>query len=71
MDALGRAFSLLGKRWSGLGADRSRQRPAGFAAIRKQVPGISDRMLTERLRELTGAGLVLRTVLPGPPARSQ
>jgi DNA-binding HxlR family transcriptional regulator len=33
------------------------------------IPGISDRVLTERLRELEQEGLVERLVDPGPPVR--
>jgi len=33
------------------------------------VPGLSDRLLTERLRELEAEGLVRRSVIPGPPVR--
>ena len=33
------------------------------------IPGISDRVLTERLRELEYEGLVERLVDPGPPVR--
>src|SRR5262249_43362001 len=34
-----------------------------------RVPNLSDRLLTERLRELEGAGMVTREVHPGPPVR--
>ena len=33
------------------------------------MPGLSDRLLTERLRELESEGLVRRTVISGPPVR--
>ena len=33
------------------------------------VPGLSDRLLTERLRELESEGVVRRTVIAGPPVR--
>ncbi|MFC3578108.1 winged helix-turn-helix transcriptional regulator [Streptomyces yaanensis] len=69
--ALIRAFALLGKRWSGLVLTALAKGPTEFAEVRKQVPGISDRMLTERLRELADAGLVVRTVHHGSPTRSQ
>jgi DNA-binding HxlR family transcriptional regulator len=41
--------------------------PAGFRALARAVQGISDSMLSERLSELTNAGLVTRTVTEGPP----
>jgi DNA-binding HxlR family transcriptional regulator len=41
--------------------------PAGFAELKRAVTGISDSVLSERLSELAGAGLVQRTVDEGPP----
>ncbi len=40
---------------------------SGFAELRRNVVGISDSVLSERLSELQSAGLVLRAVDPGPP----
>ena len=44
--------------------------PARFSELEGAVPGVSRRMMSERLRELEGAGLVRRTVAPGPPITS-
>ena len=41
--------------------------PSGFRALARAVERISDSMLSERLSELTNAGLVARTVTEGPP----
>lgn len=41
--------------------------PAGFSELARSVNGISDSVLSDRLSELPGAGLVQRTVEPGPP----
>jgi DNA-binding HxlR family transcriptional regulator len=65
--ALTRAFSFLGKRWNGVLLGALVQGPAGFAELKRAVNGISDSVLSERLSELVGAGLVLRTVDEGPP----
>jgi DNA-binding HxlR family transcriptional regulator len=65
--ALARAFSFLGKRWSGLILGTLVSGPAGFSELRRAVAGISDSVLSERLTELTRAGLVQRTVGEGPP----
>ncbi|SOE78540.1 transcriptional regulator, HxlR family [Streptomyces sp. OV198] len=62
--ALTRAFALLGKRWNGLVLAALAQGPAGFGEVRERVPGISDRMLADRLHELAVAGLLTRTVQP-------
>jgi DNA-binding HxlR family transcriptional regulator len=65
--ALTRAFSFLGKRWNGVLLGALVQGPAGFAELKRAVAGISDSVLSERLAELVGAGLVRRTVVDGPP----
>lgn len=65
--ALARAFGFLGKRWNGVLLATLLRGSSGFADIRRNVPGISDSMLSDRLAELTGAGLVSRSVNPGPP----
>ncbi|MDO9457583.1 helix-turn-helix domain-containing protein [Nocardioides sp.] len=64
--ALERAFSFLGKRWNGVLLGTLIQAPAGFAELKRSL-GISDSMLSDRLGELTRAGLVARTVDEGPP----
>lgn len=38
-----------------------------FSEFADAVAGISPRMLSERLRELEGAGLIERTVIPSSP----
>jgi DNA-binding HxlR family transcriptional regulator len=64
-----RAVELVGRRWTGaiirvlLGGARR------FNEIAAAVPGLSDRLLAERLRELESEGIVTRDVDPGPPVR--
>ncbi|HEY6745121.1 MAG TPA: helix-turn-helix domain-containing protein [Mycobacteriales bacterium] len=65
--ALTQAFGLLGKRWNGVILGSLMERPAGFSEIRRALGGISDSVLSERLSELTAAGLLIREVDPGPP----
>jgi DNA-binding HxlR family transcriptional regulator len=65
--SLVQAFDLLGKRWTGVLLGTLRGGPAGFRALARAVPGISDSVLSDRLRELTEAGLIARTVKEGPP----
>ena len=45
------------------------EQPAYFADLRRAVPGISERMLSDRLTELGAAGLLVREVDEGPPLR--
>lgn len=64
-----RVFQLLGKRWTGLIIAALMNGPGHFAELRRAVPGISERMLSDRLTELAALGLVVRTVEEGPPLR--
>ncbi|WP_053851695.1 helix-turn-helix domain-containing protein [Streptomyces sp. NRRL B-24085] len=65
--ALTRAFGFLGKRWNGVILATLQHGPLGYAELRRAVDGISDSVLSERLSELSGAGLAVREVEPGPP----
>ena len=62
-------FQLLGKRWTGPIVSVLTAGPAYFVALRRAIPGISERMLSDRLTELAAAGLVVREVYEGPPLR--
>ncbi|WP_432092331.1 winged helix-turn-helix transcriptional regulator [Streptomyces sp. bgisy100] len=64
-----RVFELFGKRWTGLIVSVLLQRAVHFAELRRAIPGISERMLSDRLTQLAGAGLVVREVDAGPPLR--
>src|SRR5438445_5861118 len=66
-ERLTQAFALLGKRWSGVILGLLLQGPTRFAVLARTIPGISERMLSDRLNELARAGLIDRTVLDGPP----
>ena len=68
-ERLTRAFTLLGKRWSGVILGVLLEGPAHFAVLARTIPGISERMLSDRLDELSRAGLIDRTVLDGQPLR--
>jgi DNA-binding HxlR family transcriptional regulator len=65
--ALARAFGFLGKRWNGMLLGALMKSPSGFADLKRAVGGISDSVLSERLSELSKAGLVQRAVDAGPP----
>jgi DNA-binding HxlR family transcriptional regulator len=65
--ALARAFVFLGKRWNGVVLGNLNIGPAGFRELARSIGGISDSVLSERLGDLTTAGLISRTVDEGPP----
>lgn len=69
--ALTQVFALLGQRWTGLVVGVLLQRPARFGELIRAIPGISDRMLSDRLTQLISAGLVVREVVEGPPLGSR
>jgi DNA-binding HxlR family transcriptional regulator len=64
-----KAVELLGRRWTGaiihvLLGGRTR-----YATLREAIPNITDRMLSERLRELEAEELVVRHVSTDVPVR--
>src|SRR5918912_4438290 len=64
-----RAVELIGKRWTGAIVLVLLDGPLHFSGIRQLVPELSDRLLSERLKELEGEGVVERRVLDGSPVR--
>jgi len=65
--ALARAFIFLGKRWNAVLLGVLRDGPAGFRELARELDGISDSVLSDRLTDLAAAGLISRTVVEGPP----
>jgi DNA-binding HxlR family transcriptional regulator len=63
------AIELLGARWTGAILRVMFTGSHRYADIRAAVPGISDVMLSRRLRELEDAGLLLRAVRPTSPVQ--
>ncbi len=63
------AIELIGKRWTGAIVFALTERPMRFGELGKAVPGLSDRLLSQRLRELEDEGLVEREVEAGTPVR--
>lgn len=64
-----RAVELIGGRWTGAVIQLLFHGRMRFAELRAAIPDISDRMLSERLRELEEEGIVARTVIPETPVR--
>jgi DNA-binding HxlR family transcriptional regulator len=63
------AIELIGKRWTGAIVCALTEGPMRFGELGKAVPGLSDRLLSQRLRELEDEGLVEREVEAGTPVR--
>jgi DNA-binding HxlR family transcriptional regulator len=66
-----RAVELVGKRWTGaiLYVLLHAQKPLRFSEIAHAVPDLSDRLLSERMKELERCGIVDRRVTAGTPVR--
>ena len=64
-----RAVELIGGRWTGAVIQLLLNGRMRFAELRDAIPDISDRMLSERLRELEAEGILERIVVPETPVR--
>ncbi|HYM14156.1 MAG TPA: helix-turn-helix domain-containing protein [Dehalococcoidia bacterium] len=63
------AVELVGRRWTGVIVRLLLGGPQRFSELAAAIPGVTDRMLSERLKELEAEGLVHRSVLPQQPVR--
>ncbi len=64
-----RAIELIGRRWTGAILRVLLSGQTRFSDITTAIPGLSDRLLSERLKELEAEGIVTRTVIPETPVR--
>jgi len=60
---------LIGKRWTGAILRAMRSGRCRFSDISTAIPGLHDRLLSERLKELEHEGVVERLVVPETPVR--
>ena len=63
------AVELIGRRWTGAIVRTLLTGSTRFGEILARIPGLSDRLLSERLRELESEAIVTRTVIPEMPVR--
>lgn len=64
-----KTIELVGRRWTGAIVELLLTGPQRFTALRVAVPGLHDRLLSERLKELEAEGLVTRRVYSETPVR--
>ena len=64
-----RAVELIGRRWTGVILRAMLGGVERFSDLTEAIPGLSDRMLSERLKELEAEEIVVRTVIPETPVR--
>src|SRR3954449_10937466 len=63
------AVELVGKRWAGAILVVLLDGPLRFSEVAQAIPQLSDRLLSEPMKELEARGLVARRVIDGPPVR--
>jgi DNA-binding HxlR family transcriptional regulator len=63
------AVELVGRRWTGAILRALLSGIKRFGDLRDTIPDLSDRMLSERLKELEVEGIVARIVIPETPVR--
>ena len=63
------AVELIGKRWTGAIVFVLLDGPLRFSEVKLLVPDLSDRLLSERMKELEAAGIVERHVTATSPVR--
>lgn len=63
------AVELIGRRWTGAILRALLSGVCRFCDLTATIPGLSDRMLSERLKELEAEGIVERRVYPETPVR--
>ena len=64
-----RAIEIVGRRWTGAIIRSLLAGNHRFGHIRDAIPGLSDRLLSARLKELEAEGVVERRVIPETPVR--
>ena len=67
--ALARVTDVVGNRWTLLIIRELQPGPRRFTDLVEGLPGISRKLLSERLRDLEDDGIITRTELPPPAAR--
>lgn len=61
------SIEILGGKWKPVILARLKDHSYRYSELRKLVPGLSTKMLTERLRDLEAQGLVERRGIAGKP----
>jgi DNA-binding HxlR family transcriptional regulator len=62
-------IDLIGGRWKVLVLWRLLDGPKRFTELKRLMPGVTQKMLTQQLRQLEAAGLVWREVFPQVPPK--
>ncbi|MFS0784544.1 winged helix-turn-helix transcriptional regulator [Bacillus sp. 1P06AnD] len=68
-DSFHSTIEFIGKRWTGIIIYHLLSGAKRFHELQAEIPGISDRLLTERLRDLEKEGLVIKRVYASAPRK--
>ncbi|MBE1556046.1 winged helix-turn-helix transcriptional regulator [Sporosarcina limicola] len=68
-DSFHGTIEFIGKRWMGIIIYHLLSGPKRYHELVAEIHGISDRLLTERLRELETQGLVVKSVSKSSPRK--
>lgn len=62
---------LIGNKWKIFIIQQLMDRPFRFSELRRTIPGISEKVLTDNLRAMEKDGIITRTVFPEVPPRTE
>ncbi|WP_421883983.1 winged helix-turn-helix transcriptional regulator [Pacificispira sp.] len=66
---IGPAFEVVGGKWKAAILWELNEGPVRFGALKRRIPGVSEKMLIQQLRELERDQLITRTAFPEVPPR--
>ncbi|MFD2670455.1 winged helix-turn-helix transcriptional regulator [Marinicrinis sediminis] len=65
------SYQIISKKWTGLIIHVLMNGPKHFNEIHTCIPNLSNRMLTERIKELEDHAIIVRNVITERPIRSE
>ena len=65
------AVQLIGNKWKIFIIQQLMEKPFRFGELRRAIPGISEKVLTDNLRAMEKDGLITRTVFPEVPPHTE
>lgn len=63
------SLELLAGKWKPVILARLKERPHRYGELRRLIPTLSDKMLSERLRDLESQGLIVRDAAAADPGQ--
>lgn len=68
-EAFQTAIQVLARPWTAVILNAMQAGPLRFSEFAERAPGLGDKVLSARLKELEALGVLVREVRPGPPVR--